>query len=89
MKEGKQPHTHGLGIGDLNSDGNLDLVTGNNEDSDVSVALGDGRGGFKRAAGSPFAVGKGPYPLAVGDLNADGRLDIVATSTDNGPGSQE
>lgn len=82
MKDGRQPHTHGLGITDFNADGNLDLVTVNsNDDNDVAVALGDGRGGFTRAAGSPFAVGPAPYPMALGDLDSDGRTDIVATST--------
>ncbi len=85
MKDGKHPHTHGLGVGDLNGDRKLDLVTVNNADNDVSVAFGDGSGGFTRAPGSPFAVGPSPYPLALGDVNNDGRIDIVATSSATGP----
>ena len=85
MKVGQHPHTHGLAMADMNRDNKLDLVTVNNADNDVSIALGDGRGGFTRAPGSPFAVGPSPYPLAVGDVNGDGHLDIVATATATGP----
>jgi hypothetical protein len=85
MKRGQHPHTHGLGLGDLNGDGKLDLATVNNADNDISVAFGDGRGGFTLAQRSPFAVGPSPYPLTLGDLNNDGRLDIVATASATGP----
>ena len=85
MKDGQHPHTHGLALADMNRDNKLDLVTVNNADNDVSVAWGNGRGDFTRATGSPFAVGPSPYPLAVGDVNGDGQLDIVATATATGP----
>jgi FG-GAP-like repeat len=85
MRDGQQPHTHGLDIGDLNGDGKLDLITVNNAHNDVSIASGDGKGGFTRAPGSPFPVGPSPYPLALGDVNGDGRLDIVATASATGP----
>jgi hypothetical protein len=85
MRVGQHPHTHGLALADMNRDNKLDLVTVNNADNDVSVAWGNGRGDFTRAAGSPFAVGPSPYPLAVGDVNGDRQLDIVATASATGP----
>jgi len=74
---GDKAHNHGLNLSDLNSDGHLDITTSNQDDNSVSVLLGNGRGGFAPAAGSPVAVGRAPYPHAVGDVNKDGNLDIV------------
>jgi hypothetical protein len=85
MRDGNQPHTHGLALADMNRDTKLDLITVNSTDNDVSLALGDGRGGFTRAPTSPFAVGPSPYPFAIGDVNGDGQLDVVATATATGP----
>ncbi len=75
--EGAKAHNHGLTLNDVSSDGNLDITTSNQEDNSVSVLLGDGKGGFAPAAGSPYAVGRAPYPHYVGDVNRDGRPDIV------------
>lgn len=85
MRTGDHPHTHGLALADMNRDNKPDLVSVNSTDNDVSVAFGDGRGGFTRAARSPFPVGPSPYPFAIGDVNGDAQLDIVATATATGP----
>jgi hypothetical protein len=84
MKDGKSPHTHGLALTDLNGDDKRDLVIANNDDNDVAVMLGDGKGGFAPAPGSPFPVGPGPYPLSVGDVNRDGKPDLVIPNSKPG-----
>jgi hypothetical protein len=67
-----------LALGDLNGDGNLDVVVANYGSNDLSVRLGDGAGGIG-AAGS-YATGSGAISVALGDLNADGKLDAVVTN---------
>lgn len=70
-------HNHGLSFADVNRDGRQDIITSNQDDNSVSVLLGDGKGEFAPAAGSPFPVGRSPYPHATGDVNGDGNPDIV------------
>jgi hypothetical protein len=88
MKLGQHPHTHGIAVADINRDNKLDLVTCNNEDNDISLAFGDGRGNFTRAP-QTFPVGPSPYPFATGDVNNDGSPDIVATASATGPSRRE
>jgi len=64
-------------VEDFNGDGNLDMVVANEQGGDVSVLLGDGKGGFSPARCSPFPAGHNPNDLAVGDFNRDGRLDLA------------
>jgi hypothetical protein len=45
--------------------------------------LGDGQGGFRPAPGSPFATGNGAWQLAVGDVNHDGRPDVVTSDLED------
>jgi len=65
---------------DFNGDGKLDLAVANEDDSTLTILLGNGDGTFTPASGSPVAVGSGPYSLTTGDLNSDGKLDPVVAN---------
>jgi hypothetical protein len=69
-------------LADFNRDGKLDAAVANSGSKDVSILLGDGAGGFKPAAGSPFPAGNEPNDLAIGDVNNDGNLDLAFANHD-------
>jgi FG-GAP-like repeat len=64
-------------IGDMNNDGKSDLIVANERSHDVTILLGDGKGAFAPAPGSPFPAGHSPNDVALGDFNRDGRLDVA------------
>lgn len=73
---GKRPYQR-LRVADVNLDGNADVLTTNLEVDNLTVLLGDGKGSFHGASGSPSPCGTTPFALAVGDLNGDRKPDLA------------
>jgi hypothetical protein len=70
-----------VATGDFDADGRTDLATANISPGSVGIFVGTGNGGFAAALGSPYSTGGNfPQGLAVGDLNADGRLDVAVAN---------
>ena len=70
--------TWAMATGDMDGDGNLDIVYTRKEPAENGVLLGDGAGNFRRATvdGWDF-VENTAYDLTLADLDEDGRLDVL------------
>ena len=80
-----------MAIGDLNGDNKVDLVVSNTclnlqacddipEDGEVDVLLGNGDGSFQTPV-SYHSGGSFASPLAVADVNGDGKADVIVVNT--------
>ena len=64
-------------VQDFNNDRIADIATANQNDANVSVFLGNHNGTF--SAANTFAVGAGAIEIASGDLNGDGKADLIVS----------
>ncbi|MFC1495505.1 beta strand repeat-containing protein, partial [Thermodesulfobacteriota bacterium] len=67
--------TRAIALGDVDSDGDLDVVTGNWYQSN-NLYLNDGTGVFSNGTQISLET-NGTTEIAIGDLNGDGKLDVV------------
>src|SRR4051812_26887299 len=66
-----------LVVADFNHDSRADLAVTNFTDGTVSILRGNGKGGF--TAPTAYDAGGNLSGIAAGDLNGDGKIDLVAS----------
>ncbi|MEO8432110.1 MAG: VCBS repeat-containing protein [Acidobacteriota bacterium] len=76
IEAGRKPYSN-LRFADLNGDGRCDLAISNMAERGVTVLFGDGRGRFPGAQAPPISAGPSPFSIALGDVNRDGKPDVV------------
>ena len=75
-----------VSVGDLNGDGKLDLAVANVASNSVSVLLNTTAPGATTPSFLPkqdFATGFIPTSITVGNLNGDGKLDLVTANSNS------
>jgi hypothetical protein len=80
FNSGSQPND--FAVADFNHDGHPDLAIVNTQTPFISIFLGDGRGGFHPAPGSPVRTESYPHPhgVAAGDFTGHGAIDLMTDS---------
>ncbi|MDX8380557.1 MAG: VCBS repeat-containing protein, partial [Ghiorsea sp.] len=67
-------------IGDIDNDGFVDIVVAESITNTVAILKGNGAGGFYPALSYPVIGATNPSSLALVDMNADGKLDVVVAN---------
>ncbi|MDO8186438.1 FG-GAP-like repeat-containing protein [Conexibacter sp. JD483] len=73
--------------GDFDGDGAIDVIVSQGVRRTATVLLGDGHGGFTAGFGGALTFGGSVHAIAAGDLNHDGRADLVVPNDTAGAGA--
>ena len=66
-----------VAIADLNGDQKLDLIYGSNSSGSVCLGSGDGTFGTPKNISSPMGAAGAFWAVSVGDVNGDGKPDLI------------
>lgn len=70
----------GMGAGDVNGDGAIDVIVSNDANNSIGIFLNTGNGTFSSVA--TYAVSDGGNQVILEDFNNDGVLDVATKSSD-------
>ncbi len=70
-----------LAVADIDGDGHTDLIATNNTSNTFSILRNTSTTGTVSFAGKvDFIAGSGPFGVAIGDMNGDGKADVVVSN---------
>ncbi|CAF1040379.1 unnamed protein product [Rotaria sordida] len=79
---GLDSHPYAIVIDDFNNDAELDITVVNHGTNNVDIFLGDGMGRFAHQTNYGDSFDSPPFIVATGDLNNDGRSEIIVAYND-------